>query len=382
MIEAARNTRNIPAHLLSLSIIDALRNPSFPSKMSKRPTLQSVAEAAGVSPATVDRVFNGRLTVREGTALRVIEAAERIGYHGAALMRDRLRAQLGERNERYTLGFCLQKRADPFYQTFARVLTETIARHEPERCTAVIEYMDELDPASIARTLLSLGEQVDALGVVAVDHPHVTAAIETLHAQGKPTVTLLSDLSAPLRAGYIGVDPRKSGRTAAWAVSRLTRRETGTVGVFVGTPRYLGQESCEISFRSYLREHAPGLRVLDTQINLEDKQLAYEATLAMLARHDDLAGLYIPGGGVGGVIRALREEAKGRRIVTVCSDLMSDRYDALVDGVIDLVIDTPLQRIAETAAQAMLRALQALPGEAAQASQYPLPAQLYTPENV
>jgi LacI family transcriptional regulator len=78
--------------------------------MSKRPTLQSVAEAAGVSSATVDRVFNGRLTVREGTALRVIEAAERIGYHGAALMRERLRMQLGERNERYVLGFCLQKR--------------------------------------------------------------------------------------------------------------------------------------------------------------------------------------------------------------------------------------------------------------------------------
>jgi LacI family transcriptional regulator len=185
-----------------------------------------------------------------------------------------------------------------------------------------------------------------------------------------------------LRAGYIGVDPRKSGRTAAWAVSRLTRRDEGTVGVFVGTPRYLGQESCEISFRSYLREHAPGLRVLDTQINLEDKQLAYEATLAMLARHADLAGLYIPGGGVGGVIRALREEAAGRRIVTVCSDLMPDRYEALVEGVIDLVIDTPLQRIAQTAVQTMLRSLQALPGEAAQASQYPLPAQLYTPENV
>lgn len=75
-----------------------------------------MAEAAGVSPATVDRVFNSRISVREGTALRVIEAAERIGYHGAGLMRERLRAQRGERHERYTLGFCLQKRADPFYQ--------------------------------------------------------------------------------------------------------------------------------------------------------------------------------------------------------------------------------------------------------------------------
>ena len=80
---------------------------------TRRPTLTAVAEAAGVSTATVDRVLNSRLPVREGTALRVIEAAERIGYHGASLMR----ARLLERSERTvrTLGFCLLRRHGAFY---------------------------------------------------------------------------------------------------------------------------------------------------------------------------------------------------------------------------------------------------------------------------
>ena len=50
-------------------------------------TLQAVADAAGVSSATVDRVLNRRLSVREDTALRVIAAAEALGYHAAHLMR-------------------------------------------------------------------------------------------------------------------------------------------------------------------------------------------------------------------------------------------------------------------------------------------------------
>jgi len=44
--------------------------------MSKRPTVSDLAGAAGVSVATVDRVLNQRHPVREGTADRVLRAAE------------------------------------------------------------------------------------------------------------------------------------------------------------------------------------------------------------------------------------------------------------------------------------------------------------------
>lgn len=348
--------------------------------MSRRATIAAVAEAAGVSTATVDRVLNSRLPVKEATALRVIAAAERIGYHGAALMRERVR----ERAALRTLGFCLQKRSDPFYQAFAREVSAAAVRHAPQSCVAVVEFIDEIDPQAIARRLASVGEVSDAVAVVAVDHPHVTAAIEALAAQGKPVFTLLSDLSAPSRAGYVGVDARQHGRTAAWAISRLARPagEVGEVGVFVGSHRYLGQETCEIAFRSYLREHAPRFRVLDTRVNLEDESLAYEAAQELLARHPLLDGLYVAGGGVPGILRALREHP--RHVVTVCTELTPERRQALVDGVIDLVFGTPLARISATAVAMMLRALEQLAAGAPPmvAAHYPQPFDLFTPENV
>ena len=85
--------------------------------MVSRPTVADVARVAGVSVATVDRVLNGRHPVREETARRVSEAATRLGYHAAGLIRQRLTALPQVR-----LGFVLLRQRQFFYQAFEREL--------------------------------------------------------------------------------------------------------------------------------------------------------------------------------------------------------------------------------------------------------------------
>ena len=64
--------------------------------MANRPTISDVAREAGVSVATVDRALNGRERVREETVKRVYEAAHRIGFRAANLLKLRLLADLPE----------------------------------------------------------------------------------------------------------------------------------------------------------------------------------------------------------------------------------------------------------------------------------------------
>ena len=110
-----------------------------------------------------------------------------------------------------------------------------------------------------AERLLKLGRDVDAIAVVTVDHPRITEAIERLRAIRVPVVAVISDLTAPGRAGYVGLDNWKVGATAGWAMSKLCKRP-GKIAVFVGNHRYLCQDMCEIRFRSYFRERAPNSR--------------------------------------------------------------------------------------------------------------------------
>jgi LacI family transcriptional regulator len=342
--------------------------------MPKRATIVDLAKAAGVSVATVDRVLNQRLPVSEASARRVAEAADAINYHAAGLLKQRL-ADAPQR----TFAFLLQKKNTEFYQVLAGELVAAAKAARFVRAKPQIVFIDELIPSVIAARIRESGRAADALAVVAVDHPHVNEAIEELAGLGKPVFTLLSDLSAASRAGYIGVDGRKSGRTAAWAISRLAKRP-GKVAVLVGSHRYLGQELAEMSFRSYFREHAPAFQVLETVVNLEDHRIAYEATLDLLAKNGGLAGIYLAGGGMKGMINALRDENAGGKLIAVCNELLPFTKAALIDGVIDLVLATPLAALAARAVEAMAKATsgEAWPGM----TQVHLPAELSISENI
>ena len=56
-------------------------------RVSKPARIPDIAHLAGVSTATVDRVLNRRLPVREDTALQVIAAAEALGHREFVLTR-------------------------------------------------------------------------------------------------------------------------------------------------------------------------------------------------------------------------------------------------------------------------------------------------------
>jgi LacI family transcriptional regulator len=339
-----------------------------------RPTLADLAREAGVSVATVDRVLNRRHPVRAETARRVLAAAEATGYHATSLIRQRLEQGAVERR----LGFVLL-RSTPFYRSLGTALAEATLSCRAIRGKPVVEFLDDLTPRAVADRLLQMGARTHAVGVVAADHPTVTQAVDQLRAKRVPTFALVSDLTAPGRAGYIGLDNRKVGRTAAWTIARLCHTP-GKVGIVVGSHRYLCQELCEISFRAYFREHAPAFWLLEPLISLESPGLAHEATLDLLRRNPDLVGLYVAGGGIEGVVEALREDPASRRIVTVCHDLTEPTRAGLIDGIVDLVISHPLTVLAERAVAAMVRALEDTATEGP--SEVLLPFDLAISENV
>lgn len=327
--------------------------------MSRRPTIQDLAAAAGVSVATVDRVLNRRHPVRPATAARVAAAAEAIGFHAAGLIR---RGVSPARRPR-TIGFLLQKRGDAFYRQLA---ADAEAAAAEAGCRAVVENVDELSPDTLVEGLDRLARRVEAIAVVSIDHPHVSAEIAALRARSIPTLAIVTDLSADARIGYVGRDNRREGRTAAWMIARTAGRTEGRIGIVVGSPRYLCQETAEISFRSWFREHAPSFRLSEPLVNLEDDRIAYEAVVAMTARSEDLAGLYVCGGGVEGVIRALRDEVPPGRLSVVCNDLRPSVRSALVDGVLTAVIATRTMEVMQRSVAILADACDAMPAQPVQ----------------
>ncbi|MCF1707960.1 LacI family DNA-binding transcriptional regulator [Tabrizicola sp. J26] len=344
--------------------------------MPRRPGMSELAQAAGVSVATIDRLLNGRQAVAAATRAHVIDVAHRIGHPAAARLGAAGTAQLPE----IRFGVVLHKQGQDFYKAFAQELHRAVAEVYWARPHLVLEFSASQAPSEMAALLRSMEGRCDVLAATAVNHPEVTAAVEDLNARGLRVFSLLSEFAPSVRAGYLGLDNLKVGRTAGWLMA-LTARQPGKVALFVGGHRWHGHELRESGFRSFLRECAPHLDVTDTMVNLETRQLTYEATLALAARHQDLRGVYVAGGGMEGAIAALRELRAAGRIALIVSALTPESRAGLAEGLVDMVIDTPLDRLCRALFQTMGDAALNRQAEA-RIGEIFLPPQLHVAESI
>jgi LacI family transcriptional regulator len=221
--------------------------------------------------------------------------------------------------------------------------------------------------------------RVDAIAATAVTHPEVTDAVMRLNAKGIPCFSLLNDFGQGVRQNYLGLNNLKVGRIAAHMIATASH-QAGKIAVFVGGYRWHGHELRETGVRSYFREHAPQFQILDTLINLETRQLTYEATLDLLGRHPDLRGIYCAGGGMEGAIAAVREARQPGEVALVVNELTPESRAALIGRHVSMVIATPLQRLCDDlvrlAAEAVNDGMPPVQG------QHFLAPDLYLPESV
>ena len=121
--------------------------------------------------------------------------------------------------------------------------------------------LKDLSPQYISTKLKELGNECEAVGVVAAVHPLILEAVEELKHRGVPVFALVSQLSPTGNVHYVGLDNWKVGRTSAWAIANICKGP-GKLGILVGNHRYRCQEMNESGFRSYFREFAPEFSLL------------------------------------------------------------------------------------------------------------------------
>ena len=313
--------------------------------MAKRITIADVAKASGVSVATVDRVINGRRRVKPSTAETVRLAAETTGFYATPLLSKRTRVLLPAKK----LGFVLQKRTKVFYSQLAFDL-ETAARQMTTCNVSIrIKFVGELAPAQVVNAMQELAEEnVDAIGIVALEHPHIYDEVSRLKAMDTPVWALLSNLSSSDTVGYIGYDARKAGRSAGWGMIRCAKPRS-LIAVLVGSHRYRSHEDREAGFRSYLREHGENFRIHNTISYLDDYSGAYETVSEIAAKQPELGGIYLTGGGGDGAVQAMRDEGISQSSAFICHDFSPTIRDALIDGTADIVLRQRTDQIARVA---------------------------------
>lgn len=157
-----------------VSIITLIHSDNYLEKIATKITLADIAREARVGVATVDRVLNKRAAVKESTARRVLEAARRLGF---TLEQPHYRLAAGKAPVTIRMGFILLQESHSFYLPLARALTREAAPWLPAGQAPVILHFAIDAVEAMAQAIHRLSDEVEVLGLVALDHPLIRHAV-------------------------------------------------------------------------------------------------------------------------------------------------------------------------------------------------------------
>lgn len=189
---------------------------SQPQVALDRPSIRQVAQAAGVSVATVSRVLNAKGPIRDETRRRVLETVERLGYvpHSAA-------RSLSTRRT-LSIGVLLPDLHGEFFSELIRGI-DLAARRAGYH---VLVSGSHSDPAEIQAVLQALHGRVD--GMIVMTPATALAAAATRLPRGVPVV-LLNSPGLPAEHDSIRVDHRGGARSVTEHLLDLGHRRIAMI---------------------------------------------------------------------------------------------------------------------------------------------------------
>ena len=352
-------------------MVEPIKNASAPVPARRRTPhpyrIREIAEQAGLSTATVDRVLHGRPGVRPSTVAEVRRAV-------ADLDRQASQVSLGGRTFLVDLVMLAPQR---FTRTVRGALEAELPTLRPAVVRARFHLREQGTAADLAGTLDRLARR-GSHGVIlkAPDEPVMVAAVARLAERGIPVITLVTDIPAARRVGYVGMDNRAAGATAAYL---LTAVAPGAGGVLLTLSRssFLGEEQRGQGFRSTLGELAPERRVYEvSETDGLDSSMPAAVSTA-LRHHADVDTAYSVGGGNTAILAAFDAAGRVPRAF-VAHDLDDDNVALLRRRRLTAVLHHDLRADMRQACRLVLQAQGALPGRP---SSRPSQIQVVTPYN-
>lgn len=320
--------------------------------MRKGPTIIDVAERAGVSRGTVDRVINGRGYVYKPVHERVLKAIDELGYMSPREKHLQAMAEAGyapplekcrqamtqETFPPLTLGVLLPNWTDSFHPGVLQGIEEARRELNTYQVKIIINECQSDDPLEADRlidNLLSRGAK--GLAVCAINDALIESKVNVLAGKRIPVITFNSDLPNSKRIAFVGQNYRKSGRIAAELLGKYIPK-TGSVLAMCGSLKYDGHRERIEGFKQRMRE----LRFPPDQIEVVETHNDYHTTYRMvteaLKEKPDLAAVYMANQSVLGCAQALDAAEKTGKVRVVVHDMSDSTRMLLQSGRIDFTI--------------------------------------------
>ncbi len=294
-------------------------------------TIKEIAELAGVSRGTVDRVLNNRGAVNPKTARKVLEIAQALDYKP-----NRAGIVLAAQKKNLKIGVILFDTGNPFFNDVIEGVNKKAEELGGYNCSVLISRVGFDLQAQLDAMDRMAAQGVNGIVLSPYNDPLIAGKINELSEKGIPVITTNTDIENSARLAYVGCNFYRSGETAAGLMHLMSDGEV-YAGIISGSSKVLCHTDRIAGFRDRVQSHYPGIHIVDTIENSDDEFESYDGTLRLLGEHPEINALYFAAGGVYGGCRAVL--ASGRRDITIIScDKVPTTRDMVLQGVIATTI--------------------------------------------
>jgi LacI family transcriptional regulator len=299
-----------------------------PGRRRKRsPRFLEIANEAGVSPSTVDRVLNERGSASEKARRLVIAAAQKLGVP---------RVLPSAAHKLVHIDVLLPDNKTPFFLRLRSALTSACSILD-KRVVVHRRIVHETDEASLVKAIIEPSYRRSGLIVAAPNTQVVRNALRTVLDQGEAVVTVVSNVADVQGIAYFGIDNYRAGRTAGFIMGHFARR-LGRVMFLSGRNDWAAHQQRTAGCRDALTAF-PNLRCDSSPFEILDDEYRCYVAVTNAMRSTEIAGIYNSGAGSAGIKQALDKFDPEHKVIWITHELSDDHRQYLQSGALAMVLD-------------------------------------------
>ena len=277
-------------------------------------TLQQIAEMAGTTKSTVDKVIHNRPGVSDKKRQEIRQLLKEHGYEANPLAK-----ALNYQKRKMKVAVVLP--AISAAADIKKGISLVLQDFQSFNIQVEFHEIGASDADAQTACIRSLGEEnVSGALILPIRSDKVTDAIRELLERKIPVVIVNSEIRIDGILCYVGQDMLQSGGVAARMLN-LFLRDPAQVGI-ISCHNMLSHEQREQSFIESVRNLYPEFRISEVRYIQETPEDAYRQTRELLTANPGLNALFVTCGCVTDICRAIRdyraETGSERQPVVIC----------------------------------------------------------------
>ena len=344
--------------------------------------IKDIAERAGCSIGTVDRVIHNRGKVAEPVRERILGIIKELDY------KPNMSARVLAGKRSLNLGVLLPAYKKGDYWELPRLgITEAMNRYNEQGYSISARWFTYNSPEKFLREGAKMvSPEIDGIILNPATYKESVRLIRTFFMNNKPFILIDSNIHGSPSLSFIGKDSVQSGLTVARLIHQLTRQIPGNKEIWIinlskSPNQTYALLAREIGFLSYFSEKGLqgnyGFQTID--MDGAGTQKAIDEQIDKLMTAGIPNAVYVTGSRVHKIAGSLKKLRLDPKPLLIGHDLILRNMERVADETIDFLIEEEARRQGYLAVESMIRSL---------AYKEPIPKQqlmnlmIYTRENL